>query len=52
MVSHFEIANEEIYIEELKDKPKQKWNQEEQHVVVRESFQKASGQMKETCKQI
>ena len=52
MVSHFEIANEEICIEELKDKPEQKWKQEEQHVVVRECFQKASGQMKETCKQI
>ena len=46
MVSHFEIANEEIYIEELKDKPEQKWKQEEQHVVVRERFQKASGQIK------
>ena len=52
MVSHFEIANEEIYIKELKDKPEQKWKQEEQHVVVRERFQKATGQMKETCKQI
>jgi len=50
MASHFETVNEEIYIKELK--PEQKWKQEEQHVVVRECFQKASGQMKETCKQI